>query len=65
MMKRVTALINLFRRKLGVHPVLSPLRQHYSVRNSRLFYVKIRELVIAYNVKANNKIIHSRAFYVL
>ena len=40
MVKRVTVLINLFKRKSGLHPMMSP-RQLIFGRNSRLHYTKL------------------------
>ena len=64
MMKRVTVLINLFRRKSGVHPVLSP-RQISFGKKIKISLCKIGELVMVYDVKASNKTSHPRTFYVL
>ena len=64
MMKRVAVLTNLFRRKLGVHPVLSP-RQILFGKTFETPLCKIRELVMVYNVKANNRTLYPRAFYAI
>ena len=64
MTKRVTILINLFRRKSGVHPVMSP-RQILFRKKFKTPLCKMGELVLAYNVKSNNKTSKPRAFHVL
>ena len=64
MLKRVVVLINLFRRKSGVHPVMSP-RQILFGKKFKLPLCKIGELVMAYDVKSTNKTSEPRAFYAL
>ena len=64
MAKRVVVLINLFRRKLGVHPVMLP-RQILFGKKFNFLLCKIGELVMAYNVKSTSKISEPRAFYAL
>ena len=62
--KRVVVLINLFRRKSGVHPVMSP-RQILFGKKFKTPLCKIGKLVMAYDVTANNKTTRPRAFYAL
>ena len=64
MTKRVTILINSFRRKSGVHPVMSP-RQMLFGKKSKTSLCKMGELVLAYDVKSNNKTSKLRAFHAL
>ena len=64
MLKRVTVFINLFRRKAGVHLVMS-LRQMLFCKKFKTPLYKIGELVMVYNVTASNKTTHPRAFFVL
>ena len=64
MVKRVTVLINSFRRKSGVHPVMSP-RQILFGKKSKTPLCKIGELVMAYDVTASNKTTNPGAFYAL
>ena len=64
MVKRVTVLINSFRRKSGVHPVLSP-RQILSGKKFKTPLCKIGELVMAYNIKASKNTLRSIAIYAL
>ena len=64
LMKRVVVLINSFRRKSGVHPVMSP-RQIMFGKKFKTPLCKIGELVMAYNVTAANKTITPRALYAL
>ena len=64
MMKRVTILINSLNRKLGVHVVISP-RQILFGKKFKTTLCKIDELVMAYNMTANNKTACPRAFYAL
>mmetsp|Transcript_32525 Transcript_32525/g.36386 ORF Transcript_32525/g.36386 Transcript_32525/m.36386 type:complete len:130 (+) Transcript_32525:5444-5833(+) len=59
-----TVLINSFRRKSGVHSVMSP-RQILFGKKSKTLLCKMGELMIACNVKANNKTSRPRAFYAL
>ena len=61
MVKRVTVLINLFRRKSGIHLVMSP-RQILFGKKFKTPLCKIGELVMAYNVTASNSTTHPRAF---
>ena len=63
-MKRVVVLINSFRRKSGVHPVMSP-RQILFGKKFKTPLCKIGELVMAYDVTADNKTTTPRAFYAL
>ena len=53
MVKRITVLINSFRRKSGVHPVMSP-RQLIFGKKFKTPLCKIGELVLAYNATSNN-----------
>ena len=64
MVKRVVVLINSFRRKLGVHPVMSP-RQILFGKKFKTPLCKIGELVMAYNVASINKTTGPRAFFAL
>ena len=64
LMKRVVVLINSFRRKSGVHPVMSP-RQILFNKKFKTPLCKIGELVMAYDVTADNKTTTPRAFYAL
>ena len=64
MLKRVVALINSFRRKSGVHPVLSP-RQILLGKKFKTPLCKICELVMACDVTADNKTTIPREFYAL
>ena len=64
MMKRTTILINSFRRKPGVHSVMSP-RQILFGKKFKTPLCKIGELVMAYDVRANNKTSRPRTFYTL
>ena len=64
MTKCATVLINSFRRKPGVHSVISP-RQIISGKKFKIPLCKMGELVLASDVLANNKISQPRAFYVL
>ena len=64
MVKRVVVLINLFRRKSGVHPVMSP-RQILFRKKFKLPLCKIGKLVMAYNMKSTNKTLEPRAIYAL
>ena len=64
MLKRVIVLINSFRRKSGVDPVMS-LRQILFGKKFKTPLCKIGELVMTYNVTADNKITTPRAFYAL
>ena len=64
MTKRVTILINLFRRKSGVHPMMSP-RKILFRKKFKTPLCKMGELVLAYDVKSNNKTSKPRAFYEL
>ena len=62
MTKRVTVLINLFRRKSEVHPVMTP-RQIIFGKKFKTPLCKIGKLVMALNVRANNRTLRPRAFY--
>ena len=64
MTRLVTILINSFRRKSGVHPVMSP-RQLLFGKKFKTPLCKMGELVLAYNVTSNNKTSKPRAFYAL
>ena len=64
MTKRVTILINSFRRKSGVYPVMSP-RQILFGMKFKTPLCKIGELVLACDVKSNNKTSKPRAFYAI
>ena len=64
MLKRVTVLINSFRRKSGVHPVMSP-RQILFGKKFKTLLCKIGELVMAYNVTSSNRTTEPRAFFAL
>ena len=61
---RVTILINSFRRKSGVYAVMSP-RQILFGKKFKMPLCKMGELVLAYNVKLDNKTSKPRAFYAL
>ena len=54
LMKRVVVLINSFRQKSGVHPVMSP-RQILFGKKFKTPLCKISELVMVYDVTADNK----------
>ena len=64
MMKRDIVLINSFRRKSGVHFVMS-LRQISFGKEFKTTLCKMRELVLAYNVKASNTTSSPRVFHTL
>ena len=64
MTKRATVLINSFRRKSGVHSVMSP-RQILFGKKFKTPLCKMGELVMAYHIRANNKTSRPRAFYAL
>ena len=66
MTKRATMRINTFRRKSGVHSLLSP-RQTIFGRNSKHHCVrcKMGELVVAYDVLSKNKTSKPKTFYAL
>ena len=64
MLNCVTALINSFRRKSGVHPVMPP-RQILFGKKFKTPLCKIGELVMAYNVTSSNKTTDPRAFFAL
>ena len=64
MTKRATVLINSFRRKSGVHSVMSP-RQILFRKKFKTPLCKMGELVLAYDVRANNKTSRPRVFYTL
>ena len=64
MTKYVIVLINLLRRESGVHSVLSS-RQILLVKKLKTPLCKIEDLVMAWDVKANNKTSRPRVFYAL
>ena len=64
MTKRATVLINSFRRKSGVHSVVSP-RQRIFGKEFNTPLCKMGELVLAYNILSSNKTSKPRAFYAL
>ena len=64
MAEHAIVLIKLFRRKSRVHPMMS-LRQILFSKKVKTPLYKMKERVMAYNVKANNKILRLRAFYEL
>ena len=64
MLECVVVLINLFRRKSGMHLVMSP-RQILFSKKFKTPLCKIGELVMAYDVTANNKTTIPRAFFAL
>ena len=64
MTRRVTTLINSFRRKSGVHPMMLP-RQLLFGKNFKTPLCKMGELVLAHDVTSNNKTSKPRAFYAL
>ena len=64
MVKQVTILINSFRRKSGVYPVMSP-RQLLLGKRFKTPLCKIGELVMAYDVTSNNMTARQRAFFAL
>ena len=64
MVKRITVLINLFRRKSGVHLVMSP-KQILFGKKFKTPLCKIGELVMAYNVTSSNKTTDAKAFFAL
>ena len=64
LLKRVVVLINSLRRKSGVHPVISP-RQILFGKKFKTPLCKIGELVMAYDVTADNKTTIPRALYAL
>ena len=64
MAKRATVLINSFRRKSGVHSVMSP-RQIIFGKKFKTPLCKMGELVLAYDVLSSNKTSKPRAFYAL
>ena len=64
MTRRVTVLINSFRRKSGVHAVIPP-RQILVGKKFKTSLCKIDELVLAYNAKSTNKTSKPRAFHAL
>ena len=61
MTKRVTILINSFRRKSGVHAVISPGQLLFE-KKFKTPLCKMGELVLAYDVKPNNNTSKPRAF---
>ena len=60
MTKRVTILINSFRRKSGVHAVMSPIQILFG-KKFKTPLCKMGELVLAYDIKSNNKTSKPRA----
>ena len=64
MTKRVNILINSFRRKSRVHAVMSP-RPILFGKKFKTPLCKMGELVLAYDLKSNNKTSKPRAFYPL
>ena len=64
MRKRATLLINSFRRKSGVHSVISP-RQIIFGKKFKTPLCKMEELVLEYGVLSSNKTLKPRAFYAL
>ena len=64
MLKRVVVLINSFRRKSGVHPVMSP-RQILFWKKFKTPLCKIGKLLMAYDVTTINKTRIPRALYAL
>ena len=64
MLKRVTVLINSFRRKSGVHVVMLPRKILFG-KKFKTPLCKIGELVMAYNVTSSNKTTDPRAFFAL
>ena len=64
MTRRVTVLINSFRRKSGVHAVMSP-RQILFGKKFKTPLCKMGVLVLAYDVKSDNKTHNPRAYHVL
>ena len=64
MTRRVTVLINSFRRKSGVHAVMSPKHILFGKKFKTLL-CKMGELVLAYNVKSDNKISKPRVLHTL
>ena len=64
MTKRATVLINSFRRKSGVHSVMSP-RQIIFGKKFKIPLCKMGELMLTYDVLSNNKTSKPRAFYAL
>ena len=64
MTKRATVLIKSFRRKSGVHSVVSMRKILFGKKFKTPLY-KMEELVMTYNVRANNKTSQPRAFCAL
>ena len=62
MVKRVTVLINLFRRKPRMHPVILPGQLLFG-KKFKTSLCKIGKLVIAYDVTASNKTPYPRVFF--
>ena len=62
--KWVTVFINSFRRKSGVHPVMSP-RQLMFRKKFKTLLCKNGKLVMAYGMTSNNMTVRQRAFFVL
>ena len=64
MTKRATVIINSFRRKSGVHSVMSPRQIIFGKKFKTPLY-KMGELVLAYVLQSNNNKSQPRAFYAL
>ena len=64
MTKCATVFINSFRRKSGVHSVMSP-RKIILGKKFKILLCKMGELVLAYDIQSNNKTSKPRAFYAL
>ena len=64
MMKHTTVLINSFRRKLGVYSVMSA-KQIIFRKKFKTPLCKMGELMLVYDLQANNRTSKSRAFYAL
>ena len=64
MTKCATVLINSFRRKSGVYSVMSP-RQTLFRKKFKTPLCKMGELVLANDIKSNNKTSKPRALYAL
>ena len=64
MVKQVTVLINKFRRKSGVHLVMSPRQLLFRMIFKTPLY-KVDELVMMYDVTVSNKTTDPRAFFAL
>ena len=64
MTRRVTVLINSFRRKSGVHAVMSPRQILFGKKFKTLLCI-MGELVLEYKVKLDNKTHKPRAYHAL